>query len=94
MGTTPEEQLVRYDGVIHLRTLQDTGYDHSNPLRLEPSTEAAALDSRILQAWAGHPNRSVVSEDPDFMVKAHKHWRRCERSFPTAAVGICSRVGL
>jgi predicted ATPase len=70
VGTTLGEQLRRYNLVIHLRTPHRSGYDHSNPLRVESSAEAAAIDGRILQAWAGHPNRSVVDEAADFMVKA------------------------
>lgn len=71
VGTTLEEQLGRYDAVIHLRTPRPAaGYDHSNPLRIEPAAEAAAIDERILSAWERHPNRSVVDEAPDFMTKA------------------------
>ena len=40
VGTTLEEQLRRYDAVIHLRTpASGAGYDHSNPLRIESATE-------------------------------------------------------
>ena len=71
VGTTREEQLERYDAVIHLRTPPaDGGYDHSNKLRIESAAEAAAVDTRILEAWAGHPRRFVVASATDFLGKA------------------------
>ena len=58
VGTTLEEQLARYHAVIHLRTPTDgNGYNHGNPLRIETAAEAAAIDARIAEAWAGHPRR-------------------------------------
>src|SRR5262245_51447423 len=52
LGTTGQEQLVRYDAVIHLRTpASDNGYNRQNPLRTESASAAAAIDERILQAW-------------------------------------------
>ena len=65
-----DRELARYRAVIHLRTpsAQD-GYDHSNPVRRESPTEAAALDARILAAWEGHPRRIVIDSDADFLRK-------------------------
>ena len=73
LGTTPAEQLARYDAVIHLRTpsLED-GYNRQNPLRTEPAVLAAEIDSRILQAWQAHPRRFVVESTSDFLDKAGK----------------------
>lgn len=71
VGTTLEEQLARYDAVIHLRTPPlEGGYDHSNPVRIESAVEAAAVDARILAAWAAHPRRYVIDSMPDFLAKA------------------------
>jgi predicted ATPase len=71
VGTTLQEQLRRYDGVIHLRTPRmQSGYDQSNPLRIESAAEAAAIDQRILHSWERHPRRVIVDETPDFMTKA------------------------
>ena len=71
VGVALDEQLRRYDAVIHLRTPRPAaGYDYSNPLRIESAEEAAAIDERILQAWELHPKRSVVEAAPDFMAKA------------------------
>jgi predicted ATPase len=71
VGTTLQEQLQRYDAVIHLRTPRmQSGYNQSNPLRIESAAEAAAIDDRILRSWELHPQRTVVEQAPDFMAKA------------------------
>lgn len=73
VGSTLEEQLRRYDAVIHLRTPgPGSGYNHSNPLRVESAAEAAAIDERILQTWERHPRRFVVEAASDFMKKARR----------------------
>lgn len=69
VGTTVEEQLVRYDVVIHLRTPR-IGFDHSNPLRIENAEQAIVLDRRIEEAWEGHPRRIFVEASTDFLDKA------------------------
>lgn len=71
MHTTLDEQLGRYDVVIHLRTPPaDLGYNHQNPLRTESAADAAAIDARIVAAWSQHPNRVIVENAPDFLTKA------------------------
>lgn len=71
VGTTLDEQLRRYDAVIHLRTpRQEGGYNQDNPLRIETAAAAAAVDERILRAWDQHPRRFVVEAAPDFLAKA------------------------
>lgn len=71
VGTTLDAELRRYDVVIHLRTpAPNNGYNHQNPLRIESAAEAAAIDARIAQAWAGHPRRFIVEAAPDFLAKA------------------------
>jgi predicted ATPase len=71
VGTTSGEQFARYDTVIHLRTPSAAdGYNHANALRTETAAEAAAIDSRILNAWDGHPHRVVVENTSDFLEKA------------------------
>jgi predicted ATPase len=71
VGTRIEDELGRYDAVIHLRTPRaESGYNWSNPLRVETPAEAAAVDERILRAWQGHPRRTVIKEAPTFLVKA------------------------
>lgn len=73
VGTTLEEQLARYDAVIHLRTPEaGDGYNHQNPLRVESAAEAAAIDARILQIWEKHPRRFIVEPSRDFIAKASR----------------------
>jgi predicted ATPase len=69
--TTREAELARYDAVIHLRTPPaNGGYDHRNPVRVESARQAAAIDEAILHTWAGHPRRSIVESENDFLKKA------------------------
>lgn len=71
VGTTLDEQLKRYDAVIHLRTPgAGGGYNNVNPLRIENAVDAAAIDLRIATAWETHPRRFVVEAAPDFVTKA------------------------
>jgi predicted ATPase len=70
VGTTREQELTRYDAVIHLRTPGADAYNHGNPLRVESASEAAAIDERILQAWEGHPRRFFVPATENFLEKA------------------------
>lgn len=71
VGTTLEEQLGRYDAVIHLKTpAVDDGYNHRNPLRIETAEEAAVIDARILRMWEKHPRRYIVESSREFISKA------------------------
>jgi predicted ATPase len=70
LGINREKELERYQAVVHLRTPSlERGYDHSNPVRRESPSEAAALDARILAAWQGHPRRIVVDSEEEFLPK-------------------------
>ena len=71
VGTTLQEELRRYDAVIHLRPPgADNGYNHANPLRTESPQDAAAIDARITELWREHPRRFLVESTPDFFAKA------------------------
>lgn len=71
VGTTREELFARYEAVIHMRVPDDAhGYGHQNPLRTESSAEAAAIDTRILQAWDGHARRFIIDATSNFLAKA------------------------
>jgi predicted ATPase len=95
-----EEELARYRAVIHLRTPSARdGYDHSNPVRRESAAEAAALDDRILAAWAGHPRRIVVESEHDFLRKLARavaairsEVPECCRAHPIAELGEAPRA--
>jgi hypothetical protein len=70
-GTDRDTELARYDAVIHLRTPgEHEGYNHVNPLRTEDARAAAAIDARLLDAWAGHPHRVVIPSEHTFLEKA------------------------
>lgn len=71
VSTTHEEELRRYDAVIHLRTPSAAlGYNHQNPLRTESPSMAAEIDARIFQAWDGHRRRYLIPSSADFLDKA------------------------
>ena len=71
VGTTLDDQLRRYDAVIHLRTpALDFGYNQQNPLRTESAAQAADIDARIAQVWEGHPRRFVIEPSAVFLDKA------------------------
>jgi predicted ATPase len=70
VGSSLDEQLVRYHAVIQLRTPPESSYNRDNPLRLESAAEAAVIDTRIAAAWASHPRRLEVPASDDFLVKA------------------------
>jgi predicted ATPase len=71
VGTTLDAQLARYHAVIHLRT-PARGYNHDNPLRIESSKQALAIDERIATLWARHPRRYEVREQHDFIEKVRR----------------------
>ena len=83
VGSTREDELSRYDTVIHLRTPPATGgYNQRNPLRVETAAEAAAIDRRIAEAWRGHPRIFVVDSGPDFLVKVRQALALLHRELP------------
>ena len=88
VGTSVEEQLKRYDAVIHLRTPSvDTGYNHENPLRVETAEQAAVIDRRIADVWARHPRVLVVENQPDFLSKARIALEFLSREVPDCCRG-------
>lgn len=71
LHTTEEMELSRYSAVIHLRPPSKlTGYDHSNPLRIEDPEEARAIDVKIESVWKNHPHRHYIASTTNFMEKA------------------------
>lgn len=69
VNSTKEEELSRYDWVLHLDTADHNFYDVSNPIRTETYQEANNLNKAIKNAWAGHPRRVVISHNEDFFGK-------------------------
>ena len=73
LDTTHARELARYDTVIHLRVPHGHhGYNHSNPERIETARQAAAIDARIAEVWAGHPNLITVDSEDDFLMKLQR----------------------
>lgn len=71
VGTSLDDQLRRYDAVIHLRTPgKQSGYNHQNRLRIESAAQASSVDQRLLDVWARHPRRFIVEPTMDFLAKA------------------------
>lgn len=70
LRSSRDEELARYAAVIQLRTPSlESGYDRTNPLRVESAAEAAVIDGRIADAWSPHPRRVFVESDMDFLKK-------------------------
>jgi predicted ATPase len=69
LGTTPREQLARYDVVIHLEPPTDGHGYHRDAVRIESAAESAAIDARIIAAWSAHPRRYSVPSTPRFLEK-------------------------
>lgn len=83
VGTTRQAELARYDAVIHLRTPTSPGaYNRDNPLRVESIEEAAIIDARIHDAWAGHARRFIVDPTEDFLSKASHTLALLRREVP------------
>lgn len=59
--------------VIHLVTAADGAEEAytlgNNNARTETKEEACALDSRTVNAWAGHPNLIIIGNERDFNTK-------------------------
>lgn len=64
-----EQEIARYDWVLHLDTAPEAHYDSENPIRTETYAEALRLNERILKAWEKHPYRWVVHNQADFFSK-------------------------
>jgi nicotinamide riboside kinase len=66
------QEISRYDWVIHLDTATEPDYDTSNEIRTESFQEALSLNDKIKKSWDGHPQRIIITPDSDFFVKMKK----------------------
>lgn len=64
-----EQELARYDWVLHLDTAPEDHYDSENPIRTESYLEAQELNQKILSAWERHPRRWIIHHQSDFFTK-------------------------
>lgn len=71
--TSMDEELSRYDIVIHLEVAQQEDYnsDHSD-VRVESHEKALEIDEKIKKAWSSHPHRYIVHNDTSFVDKISK----------------------
>ncbi len=71
VGTTLEQELGRYDGVIFFESAAVGGLrvEGGNPIRTESIAEAAALDARLQLLWKQHPRFVVVHHSDSFLKK-------------------------
>lgn len=71
LGTTIEDELARYDGVIFFESaaVGGLGIEGGNPARRETIAEAAALDAKLRHYWSRHERFVVVHHNPSFFKK-------------------------
>jgi predicted ATPase len=72
LRTTREQELARYDWVLHLDTADGEHFGNNNPVRTETWKEALELNEMIKVAWQGHPKRIVIPHSADFLEKIAK----------------------
>ena len=72
LGINRDRELARYAAVIQLEppSLGD-GYV-TTKLRPESADQAAAINGRISQAWAGHPRTFNIGSDRNFVAKMER----------------------
>jgi predicted ATPase len=71
LGTTLEQELMRYDAVLFFETAAVGGFsiETGNPMRTETNREAVALDARMRELWSRHPNFVLIHHNHSFMAK-------------------------
>jgi hypothetical protein len=85
LGESREAELERYAAVIHLRTpAAGNGYNLSNPVRTETARQAAEIDARLVEAWAGHPRRFSVDSQVDFLEKLRQAVQLIQAELPAS----------
>lgn len=77
-----------YDAVIHLVTAANGAEEfytlENNPARTEGPEHARSIDSKLQEAWTGHPHLRVINNDvPDFATKVRN-----------AVDAVCRAVGV
>jgi len=76
-GVTEKElRDAPYHGIIHLVTAADGAPEHysifNNTARLESLAQAKAIDLRLREAWAGHPQFHIVDNSTPFAAKVSR----------------------
>jgi predicted ATPase len=71
MGTSLEEELLRYDAVVFFETAAISGIsiEGGNPIRNETLNQALELDTCLRKLWAHHPRFHLVPNMQSFFQK-------------------------
>jgi len=80
MGTTLQDELHRYDGVIFFDSAAcaqaqinaATAFEGGNPVRTESMEEAVHLNNRLKAIWRQHPRFREVTAGSSFLDKIHR----------------------
>lgn len=79
VGSTMEKEIARYDVVIHLRPPKKADVYKLSGTRIEDHKAALELDKKTEQAWAAHPKRFIIEDEPDFLLKVEKAMKIIEK---------------
>ncbi|MCG2724793.1 MAG: ATP-binding protein [Elusimicrobia bacterium] len=79
IGSTFQEELARYDIVIHLSPPIKQDIYRLSTTRIENHSKALELDKRTQEVWKYHPKRFLISDEPDFLIKVNKAIKILER---------------
>lgn len=73
LGTTLENELLRYDAVIFFETAAVGGIaiEGGNPTRIETNEEAVRIDNTLKRLWSQHPNFVFVPHNQSFIKKVN-----------------------
>lgn len=94
LQTSKKTEFGRYEAVIHLRTPDLTqGYNLDNPVRIESAQEALKIDSKLMEAWSGHPNVFTIESQDDFLSKARKALETIQNFLPNCCQKTTFNVG-
>ena len=69
-GGSLEQEVARYAAVIHIAPPDAEAQYHKNKIRRESLRQAREIDSRTRRIWQGHPNRTIVAAEANFLDKA------------------------
>jgi len=72
VGSERGAEFARYALVLHLRPPRAAQSYQLSGMRVESHKHAMELDQRIEEVWQGHPNRFIIDENSDFLLKANK----------------------
>jgi len=70
MGTTLEQELSRYDAVLHLSPPVNPAFYQSTQVRTESLDQAFEIDRKIMKIWEKHPHRVIIGGTERFLEKA------------------------